>query len=258
MADRASLELAKTEAAVGNRILAELGLATGIRASLGHVSMRVPGDPEKFVVKGRGYRMDVISRMRPEDMVTCDLDGNWLDGPTYSSQCSEVKIHSCIMKHRPDIVSVTHVHPDYTVLMTTFEKELKPMAQEGAALVSKPIPIMQQMKIISTHEEGEEVARLLGDGDIVLLRGHGAVTVSTRSVQQCVMNMAHLEHQARLNYLAMCAGGVNHPSIPLELALQPSLGDPPHIAARIKDIEGARRAGEGIWGYLREIVTADM
>ena len=258
MADRASLELAKNEAAVGNRVLAELGLATGIRASLGHVSMRVPGDPEKFVVKGRGYRMDVISRMRPEDMVTCDLDGNWLDGPTYSSQCSEIKIHSCIMKHRPDIVSVTHVHPDYTVLMTTFEKELRPMAQEGAALVSKPIPLMQQMKIISTHEEGEEVARLLGDGDIVLLRGHGAVTVSTRSVQQCVMNMAHLEHQARLNYLAMCAGGINHPSIPLELALQPSLGDPPHIAARVANIEGARQAGEGIWGYFRELVTADM
>lgn len=258
MADRASLERAKTEAAVGNRILAELGLATGIRASLGHVSMRVPGDPEKFVVKGRGYRMDVISRMRPEDMVTCDLDGNWLDGPTYSSQCSEIKIHSCIMKHRPDIVSVTHVHPDYTVLMTVFEKELKPMAQEGAALVCKPIPIMQQMKIISTHEEGEEVARLLGDGDIVLLRGHGAVTVSTRSVQQSVMNMAQLEHQARLNYMAMCAGGIAHPSIPLELALQPSLGDPPHIARRVTDIEGARQAGEGVWGYFREIVTADM
>ena len=125
MADRASLELAKTEAAVGNRILTELGLATGIRASLGHVSMRVPGDPEKFVVKGRGYRMDVISRMRPEDMVVCDLEGNWLDGPAYTSQCSEIKIHSCIMRERPDVVSVTHVHPDYTVLMSVFEKQLR-------------------------------------------------------------------------------------------------------------------------------------
>jgi len=258
MADRASLELAKSEAAVGNRILSELGLATGIRASLGHVSMRVPGDPEKFVVKGRGYRMDVLSRMRPEDMVTCDLDGNWIDGPAYSSQCSEVKIHSCIMKARPDVVSVTHVHPDYTVLMSVFEKQLKPMAQEGAALVSKPLPTMRQMKIISTDEEGEEVARLLGDGDIVLLLGHGAVTVSTRSVQNCVLNMAQLEHQARLNYLAMCAGGGDYPSIPLDLALQPSLGNPPHIAARVANIEGDRQAGEGIWGYFRELVTADM
>src|SRR5712691_3845886 len=164
MADRASLEKAKYEAAVGNRVLTELGLATGLRASLGHVSMRVPGDAEKFVVKGRGYRMDVIARMRPEDMVVCDLDGNWLDGPAYSSQCSEVKIHSCIYRSRPDVVSVTHVHPDYTVLMSVFEKPLRPMAQEGAALVTKPLPIMRQMKVIQTEEEGAEVARLLGDG----------------------------------------------------------------------------------------------
>lgn len=56
MADRSSLEVAKVEAAIGNRILAEVGLASGVRASLGHVSMRVPGDPNLFVVKGRGYR----------------------------------------------------------------------------------------------------------------------------------------------------------------------------------------------------------
>jgi hypothetical protein len=67
MADRSALDAAKIEAAIGNRILAEVALAVGVRASLGHVSMRVPGDPNLFVVKGRGYRMDVLSCMRPED-----------------------------------------------------------------------------------------------------------------------------------------------------------------------------------------------
>ena len=98
MAGRTDIEHAKREAAIGTRALAELGLSTGIRASLGHTSMRVPGDPDKFAVKGRGYRMDVLSRMRPEDMVVCDLEGNWLDGPPYSTQCMEVKIHSCIFR----------------------------------------------------------------------------------------------------------------------------------------------------------------
>src|SRR5688572_5221854 len=199
MADRASLDQAKLEAAIANRILAEWGLATGVRASLGHTSMRVPGDPDKFVVKGRGYRVDVLSRMRPEDMVVCDLEGNWLDGPPNSSQCGEVKIHSCIYKARPDVVSVTHVHPDYTVLMTVFEKDIKPMAQEGARLVTKPLPLLRQTKTIQTDEEGQQVAKLLGDGQIVLLLGHGAVTASTRSVEHCVLTMAQLEHQARLN-----------------------------------------------------------
>ena len=91
-----------------------------------------------------------------------------------------------------------------------------------------------------------------------MLLGHGAVTASNRNVQGSVTTMAHLEHQARLNYLGMCAGGPDHPSIPLDLALQPSLGDPPHIAARRNAIEDGAAFNEGIWGYFREIVTADM
>ena len=256
MSDRASLEQAKLEAAIGNRILTELGLAAGIRASLGHTSMRVPGDPERFVVKGRGYRMDVLSRMRPEDMVVCDLDGNFIDGPPYSSQCSEVKIHSCIYKARPDVVSVTHVHPDYTVLMTVFDKPLRPMAQEGADLVTQDLPLLRQTKTIVTDEEGEQVASLIGSGEIVLLLGHGAVTASTRSVEHSVLNMAQLEHQARLNYMAMCAGGPDYPSIPLELAKAVGTGGtPPHIQARVDQIGGDRRfGGNGVWAYYKEIV----
>ena len=260
MADRVSLEAAKMEAAIGNRALTELGLATGIRTSLGHTSMRVPGDPGLFVVKGRGYRLDVISRMRPEDMVVCDLDGNFVDGPPGCWQCNEVKIHSCIYQARPDVVSVTHVHPDYTVLMTLFDKTLRPMAQEGANLMTRPLPLLRQTKTITSHEEGQQVAQLLDDGSIVLLLGHGAVTVSTRSVEQCVMSMAQLEHQARLNYLAMCAGGPDYPSIPTELALAVGTGGtPPHIRSRLDQIGEARSGGDGgVWAHLREVVGSTM
>jgi ribulose-5-phosphate 4-epimerase/fuculose-1-phosphate aldolase len=262
MADRASLDTAKYEAAVANRALTALGLAAGLRASLGHTSMRVPGDPEKFVVKGRGYRVDVLPRMRPEDMVVCDLEGNWLDGPPYSSQCNEVKIHSCIYKARPDVVSVTHVHPDYTVLMTVFHKEIKPMAQEGIGLTLRKLPMLEQTKIIQTEEEGQMVADLLGDGQIVLLLGHGAVTASTQSPSACVMTMAHLEHQARLNYMAMCAGGADHPSIPTSLAEAVGASGrmtPPHLAARRDQIPSAAPGGDGgVWADLRERLSADL
>lgn len=156
LAERRALEEAKLETAIGNRVLAELGLAEGIRMSLGHTSMRVPGDPEKFVVKGRGYRVDSISSMRPEDMVVCDLDGNWLDGPPYSLQCGEVKIHSCIYRERPDVVSVTHVHPDYTVLMSVLGVPLVPMAQEGARLVLDPIQCFPKRKPLTLKKRAEK------------------------------------------------------------------------------------------------------
>ena len=66
MADRNSLEAAQVEAAIGNRILAECGLAVGVRASLGHVSMRVPGDlrliPRAAAGPPPGIRTSITSR----------------------------------------------------------------------------------------------------------------------------------------------------------------------------------------------------
>ena len=76
-----SLDDVKREVALGSRILSITGLASGVRASMGHVSLRDPSDPNRFVVKGRGYKIDVLSRMTPENMVVCDLNGYLLDGP---------------------------------------------------------------------------------------------------------------------------------------------------------------------------------
>ena len=71
----------RQEVAVGTHMLTQFGLATGVRASLGHVSVRIPGEPDKFVVKGRGYRLDALNKMRPEDLVVCNLEGELIDGP---------------------------------------------------------------------------------------------------------------------------------------------------------------------------------
>jgi ribulose-5-phosphate 4-epimerase/fuculose-1-phosphate aldolase len=183
-----------------------------------------------------------------------------VDGPPYSLQCSEVKIHSCLYKNRPDVVSVVHVHPDYVVLMSVLENGIKPMAQEGVGLVTKPLPLYRRTKIITSEEEGQEVARLLGGGDVCLLLGHGAVTASASGVEGAVLAMMHLEHQARLNHMAMCAAGPNHPSIPLSLAEEVAFARAeaePHIQARLADVPGGRPRG-GIWPYLRELVSTDM
>src|SRR5712692_3867472 len=89
--------------------------------------------------------------------------------------------------------------------------------------------------------------------------------IGNRILAECglavgVRAMVHLEHQARLNYLAMCAAGPNHPSIPLHLAEEVALAHPeaePHIKARLAHVPGGRPHG-GIWTYFREVVTADM
>ena len=254
----AELATTRVEVATANRILAELGLATGVRASLGHASMRLPSSPDLFVVKGRGYYIDVIDRMRPDDMVVCDLGGNWVDGPPESMQPGEVKMHSCIMKARPDVQSVVHVHPKFTVIMSTLQQALAPMVIEGAALVRHPLPVYPRSKVVVTEEEGREVAQILGQEKIVLLQGHGAASTGATLLEAC-MAMIYLEHQAEMNYYAYLAEGERHRRIPdmnVEEIVQGQTYGQSHFTART-DLLG-KPAPEGIWPYYAQLVSHGM
>ena len=172
-----SYDETRYQVAVANRILAALGLASELTASVGHASMRVPEAPDKFLIKGRGYALDILSELGPQDMVLCDLEGNKLEAPDGVSQCYEVKMHSCIYRAFPEVQSVVHAHPRFTILMSVLDKRLRPMRNEGARLVQRAIPIYPHSKLILTDEDGSAVAETLkAHGRAALLKGHGAVT----------------------------------------------------------------------------------
>ncbi len=243
---------AKRQAAIANRVLADLGLCTGITATLGHASMRVPDDPGKFVIKGRGYAIDALAAMTPEQLVVCDLDGYRLEAPEGVTQCFEVKLHSTIYRSRPDIQGIVHAHPRYTVLMSVLGQTLVPMCQEGSALVRTPLPVYPHSKIIVTDEEGMEVAQAMGERPAVLLFGHGAVTAS-KTLDGAVTDMLGLEEQARMNYLAYAAAGSSHAFIPdaliEEADARPPLPTLPHF---VDSMRGSRPEVRGVWMYYAD------
>ena len=242
----------KYNVAVATRILADLGLAAGMNNSVGHVSMRVPDDPNLFVVKGRGYKMDVVGLMTPDDMVVVDLEGNKVEGPQGISQCYEVKMHSCIYRARPDVQSVVHVHPRFTILMSVLGKTIRPMSNSGAHFVRKPIPTYPHNKLILTDEDGTGVANTLGDGRAVLLKGHGAATVGN-TMQESVTGMLHLEEQAILNTYAAGISGLEHPYMSDEMLdesrSQPSYDQLPHFKT---SYDPSRPTRNGFWEYHRD------
>ncbi len=251
----------KYEVAMATRIMSHMGLATGVTAALGHVSMRVPNQQDKFVVKGRGYVIDALEEMQYYDMIVCDLDGYKIDGPARSTQCSEVKIHSSIYKMRPDVQSVVHVHPRNVVLMTVLGEPIKPMAQEGGPMVlAQPHPLYPHTKTVWSDEEGTELANTLGDHKFVLMQGHGA-SMTGRSPEDSVISMLQLEEQARMNYWALVAKGSDHPYIPDALIKEISDRPPQHEYPHFKEL--MRRIGgnpprNGVWNSYKKKVSGDM
>ena len=237
------------EVAMANRALSNLGLAVGVTAALGHASMRLPSDPNRFAVKGREYEFDSLSIVNGDDMVICDTEGFKVGGREALTQCSEVKIHSCIYKMRPDIQSVVHVHPRYTILMSVLNQTLVPMCQEGVQFVRNPLPVYPHMKTVQSDDEGMEVAGLLAGGRAMILRGHGAITTG-KTLSESVLGMAQLEEQARMNYLAYCAEGPGYthlaPELLDEMTNRPPLATQPHFKDILKGREPQR---DGIWNY---------
>jgi ribulose-5-phosphate 4-epimerase/fuculose-1-phosphate aldolase len=261
-----SYEETRYQVAIANRILAAFGLASELTASVGHASMRVPEAPDRFLVKGRGYELDILSELGPEDMVLCDLEGNKLEAPAGVSQCYEVKMHSCIYRAYPEVQSVVHAHPRFTILMSVLDKRLRPMRNEGARLVRRAIPIYPHSKLILTDEDGSGVADTLrAHGKAALLKGHGAVTTGA-SLEEAVMNMVQLEEQAQLNAWAFSLMGPDHPYTPDalldEAEAQPPFWQVPHFKMDAPPERAPRGGGDfrghGLWAYYVDKVSKGL
>ena len=137
------------------------------------------------MVKGRGYEVDALATMRPEHMVTCDLDGRKVDGPPGSTQCRRGEDAFQHLQARPDVQSIVHVHPRYVIVMSVLQSTLVPMCQEGIQLVRKPLPVYPHVKTVQSDEEGMEVAETMGSSRAIILQGHGATTAG-KSLEQSV------------------------------------------------------------------------
>ena len=214
-----SFEDVKREVAIGNRVLGYVGLCTGVTATLGHVSLRVPESPEHFIVKGRGYEVDAIPAMKAADMIVCDLEGNKVDGPPTATQCFEVKIHSAIYNKYPEVKLGERART--SPLRGHDERDRRSdradVSRKSMALVRKPLPVFPHYRLVSSDEDGNLLAETLAGGPAALLIGHGAVTTGS-SIATSILNMMNLEEaSAPQIWMATCAVGPDHPGIPDEL-----------------------------------------
>jgi len=256
----------RLQVAIANRILAALGLASELTASLGHASMRVPEAPDSFLIKGRGYELDILSELGPDDMVLCDLEGNKLEAAGGVSQCYEIKMHSCIYRAFPEVQSIVHAHPRFTILMSVLDRRIRPMRNEGARLVQRDIPVYPHSKLILTDADGSGVAQTLkSNGKVALLKGHGAVTTGA-TLAESVMGMAQLEEQAQMNAWACSIAGPDHgytsDELLAEAAAQPPFWQLSHFnmdgpPSRAHDRSSGFR-GHGVWAYYVDKVSRNL
>ena len=167
----------------------------------GHVTVRLPDDPGRFLMKPATIGLD---EMTMDNIITVDLDGHKVGGTM--PRHNEVFIHSEVLRARPDIQCVIHTHAPHAVAFSSLGKELVPVNNE-AGYFYKALPIFTETSdLIVTPERGKQVARCLGKHGACILRNHGIVTAAA-SIEEAVWVALKLEKACRMQLIAESAGG---------------------------------------------------
>ena len=196
----------KKEVARANQILGRLHMT---REPNGHVSARIPGT-DRIVIKGRGRAEAPLSYVEEDDLCICDMDGKFIEGREGLAAPAEVFIHTEVLKARPELNSVIHIHPQNIVAFTIAEKPLLPIIgayNPGALrLITDGLPVYPRSILINTPERGRDLVKALGSARICLMRGHG-ITSSGATVEEATLTAIHLNDLAELQFKAELLGG---------------------------------------------------
>jgi ribulose-5-phosphate 4-epimerase/fuculose-1-phosphate aldolase len=188
---------------VGSRILADFGVVDGF----GHVSARNPANPNHFLMS----RSLAPALVTADDIMEFDLDGNPVDARGRAIFIERF-IHSEIYKARPDVMSVVHTHSPGVIPFSVSKVPLRAMFHNPAFL-AVGVPVWDIRKdfgetsmLVNNAALGKSLAETLSDKPVVLMRGHGDVTVGP-TVKMAVFRAYYTDVNARLQAQALALGG---------------------------------------------------
>ena len=179
-----------------HRILYMEGLAED--TSRGHITVK--SEDGRIYIKPWGVGFEEV---RAQDFQGVDQDGNLLEGKGRIH--SELILHLEIYRKRKDIFSIAHVHPYYSILLSSvFKGKLNIVSQHGIRFTGR-IPFHTSAELIQSKKQGERLAQTIGDGPVVLMKNHG-ITAVGRGTEEAVILAIHFEHAAKDHLLANLFG----------------------------------------------------
>ncbi|WP_398477795.1 class II aldolase/adducin family protein [Tardiphaga sp.] len=188
---------------VANRVLTDLNVIDGF----GHVSMRHPTDPNRYLM-GRSLAPALVTA---DDILEYDLDSNPVDARGRASFLERF-IHGEIYKARPDVKAVVHTHSPGIIPFGASNVPLRPIFHLGAFL-APDVPIFDirdtagaSNMLVSTPQLGKALAETLGGRNVALMRGHGSVVVAA-AIPMAVFRAHYSNVNAQLQSQALALGG---------------------------------------------------
>jgi HCOMODA/2-hydroxy-3-carboxy-muconic semialdehyde decarboxylase len=197
--DRATLE----DLAAASRILVD----QGVFDAAGHISMRHPYHPERFLMS-RSLAPQLVTA---DDIMEFDLDCNAID-PRGRNSFIERFLHGEIFRARPDVMAVAHSHSPAVIAFGLSDTPMRAM-YHNAAFLAAGVPLFDIREqfgatdiVISTAAKGAALAKVLADKPVVLLRAHGMVAVGP-TLPVAIFRAIFTVTSAQIQHQALALGG---------------------------------------------------
>jgi ribulose-5-phosphate 4-epimerase/fuculose-1-phosphate aldolase len=189
---------------IANRILAREEVVD----AYGHVSVRHPDDPERFLI-ARSLAPELVG---PADIVELDLDGRPVRGEGRSLYLERF-IHAAIFAARPEVMAVVHAHAEDTLPFGVARgTQLRPVIHSGS-FIGAAVPVWDIADkfgdtnlLVTNMAQAEDLATCLGANMVALMRGHG-FAAAAGSLIEVVRLSVYLPRNARALMRARQLGG---------------------------------------------------
>ena len=200
--------LAKTHLAAAHRLAVLHELEEGID---NHFTVTVPGRDDQYLILPFGLHW---SEARASDMIVFDESGRTLEGDgvvELSAQCIHAPIHRIC-----GVRVVLHTHQPWALALNMLQDNRLLPANQTAAFFHGHIAYDDDYAgTADSLEEGERLARVLGDKHTVFMKSHGVI-VSGDTIAQAYKRLYKLERVCRTQMIAMSTG---HPIAVLSEAI---------------------------------------
>jgi ribulose-5-phosphate 4-epimerase/fuculose-1-phosphate aldolase len=205
-----------------------------------HLSVRVPGKEEHFLINPYGLLFDEITA---SSLVKVDMDGKVISDTTgLGINPGGFTIHSAVHMARPDIMCVMHSHTAAGIAVSCMKEGLLPLTQHSMRFHGR-LAYHDYEGVHFTDGERWRLRESLGDRKLaMILRNHGLLACG-RSIPEAWDVMYYLERA--------CQAQVTLMGTRAELN-QPAEGVAEQVAQAFED--PGRKANARIWPTLLRLL----
>jgi len=219
----------KQRLAAGFRLFSKFGFDEGVA---GHITARDPEHTETFWVNPFGVH---FSQVKVSNLIRCDHEGNVVEGD-FPVNTAAFVIHSRVHGARPDVIGAAHSHSMHGRAFSTLGCELAPLTQDSCAFY-KDHAIYDDFGGVAVElDEGERIARALGQRKAAILANHGLLTVG-HTVDEAVWWFITMERSCQVQLLAEAASARS--------------GKPPRTISEASAEQSARIVGTPFAGWFQ-------